>query len=74
MLKPLPDYSYNPELKELAQTIQHEIINANPNIRFKDIVGLDQAKRLLKEAVLMPMRACLASSPLIYSLSHRAPF
>ena len=56
VLKPLPDYSWNPELKELAQAIQHEIINANPNIRFKDIVGLDEAKRLLKEAVLMPMK------------------
>ena len=37
-------------------TIQNEIINQNPNIRFKDIVGLEDAKRLLKEAVLMPMR------------------
>lgn len=55
-MKPLPDYSYNPELKELAMSIQHEIINVNPNIRFKDIVGLETAKRLLKEAVLMPMK------------------
>jgi katanin p60 ATPase-containing subunit A1 len=55
-LKPLPDYSWNPELKELAMTIQNEIINQNPNIRFRDIVGLDEAKRLLKEAVMMPMR------------------
>lgn len=37
-------------------TIQNEIINQNPGIRFRDIVGLDEAKRLLKEAVLMPMR------------------
>ena len=56
VLKPLPNYNYNPELKELAMTIQNEIINQNPNIRFRDIVGLDDAKRLLKEAVLMPMR------------------
>jgi katanin p60 ATPase-containing subunit A1 len=28
----------------------------NPNIRFPDIVGLQDAKRLLKEAVLMPMK------------------
>lgn len=55
-MKPLPDYSWNPELKELAMTIQNEIINQNPGIRFRDIVGLDEAKRLLKEAVLMPMR------------------
>lgn len=56
VLKPLPDYSYNPELKELAMTIQNEIINVNPGVRFPEIVGLEDAKRLLKEAVLMPMR------------------
>jgi katanin p60 ATPase-containing subunit A1 len=56
IIKPLPDYSYNPELKELAMTIQREIINDNPNVRFHDIVGLDDAKRLLKEAVLMPLK------------------
>ena len=56
MLKPLPDFGYNPELKELAMSIQNEIINANPSVRFADIVGLGEAKRLLKEAVLMPMK------------------
>jgi len=56
IIKPLPDYSWNPELKELALTIQREIINENPNVRFHDIVGLDEAKRLLKEAVLMPLK------------------
>lgn len=52
----MPDYSYSPELKELAMTIQREILNDNPNVRFHDIVGLDEAKRLLKEAVLMPLK------------------
>ena len=56
IIKPLPDYSYNPELKELAMTIQREILMDNPNVRFHDIVGLDEAKRLLKEAVLMPLK------------------
>jgi katanin p60 ATPase-containing subunit A1 len=56
VLKPLPDYSFNPELKELAASVQNEIINVNPGIRFHDIVGLDEAKSLLKEAVLMPMK------------------
>ena len=37
-------------------TIQNEIINQNPGVRFPDIVGLDDAKRLLKEAVLMPLK------------------
>ena len=52
----MPDYSYNPELKELAMSIQNEIINTNPSVRFHNIVGLSEAKRLLKEAVLMPMK------------------
>ena len=56
IIKPLPDYSWNPELKELALTIQREILNENPNVRFHDIVGLEDPKRLLKEAVLMPLK------------------
>ena len=56
VLKPLPDYSYNPDLRDLAVSIQNEIISANPNVRFSEIVGLGDAKRLLKEAVLMPMK------------------
>lgn len=56
MLKPLPDFSYNPDLRDLAVSIQNEIISANPNVRFSNIVGLSEAKRLLKEAVLMPMK------------------
>lgn len=56
ILKPLPDYSYNPELRELAMSIQNEIININPGVNFANIVGLDEAKRLLKEAVLMPLK------------------
>jgi katanin p60 ATPase-containing subunit A1 len=52
----MPDYAFNPELKELAATIQNEIINKNPDVTFKQIVGCDDAKRLLKEAVLMPMK------------------
>jgi katanin p60 ATPase-containing subunit A1 len=55
-LKPLPDYSHLPELKELAMQIQNDIIVANPNVTFKDVVGLQKAKKLLKEAVLMPMK------------------
>ena len=46
ILKPLPDYSFNPELKELALSIQNEIINVNPGVNFAEIVGLDEAKRL----------------------------
>ena len=37
-------------------SIQNEIINVNPGVNFGNIVGLDEAKRLLKEAVLMPLK------------------
>jgi len=56
VLKPLPDYSFNPELRELAATLQREIIVQNPNVRFPDIVGLKGAKSLVKEAVLLPLK------------------
>lgn len=56
VIKPLPDFAYSPELKELALSIQHGIINENPNIRYTDIIGLKPAKRLMKEAVLMPLK------------------
>lgn len=56
ILKPAPDYSWSPELKELAGLVQREIIMKNPNVKFTDIVGLADAKRLLKEAVMLPMK------------------
>lgn len=54
LLKPLPDYSG--DYKELATTIHRDICMANPGVYFKDIIGLNEVKRLLKEAVLMPMK------------------
>ena len=56
VIKPLPSFAHNPELKELAQAIQHEIINHNPSVRFSHIVGLTAPKRLLKEAMLLPLK------------------
>jgi len=40
----------------LAQYLQRDICVENPNIKFTDISGLEQAKRLLKEAVLVPLK------------------
>ena len=54
LLKPLPDYTG--DYKELATTIHRDICMANPGVYFKDIIGLSEVKRLLKEAVLMPMK------------------
>ncbi|CAD8063680.1 unnamed protein product [Paramecium primaurelia] len=56
VLKGLPDYSDVPEFQQLAAYLQRDICSENPNVRFSDIAGLDQAKRLLKEAVLVPLK------------------
>lgn len=56
ILKPIPDFGGNFELKTLAQNIQSEILTINPNVKFTDIIGLEETKGLLKEAVLLPMK------------------
>eukprot|EP00770_Monocercomonoides_exilis_P000862 MONOS_853.1-p1 / transcript=MONOS_853.1 / gene=MONOS_853 / organism=Monocercomonoides_exilis_PA203 / gene_product= p97F / transcript_product= p97F / location=Mono_scaffold00014:89339-92199(+) / protein_length=601 / sequence_SO=supercontig / SO=protein_coding / is_pseudo=false len=56
LLRPLALYSDNSELKELAKQIQSEIYMENPGVHWNDIIGLQDAKRLLKEAVVMPIK------------------
>jgi len=35
--------------------LEREVVDQNPNIKFEDIAELDNAKNLLKEAVLLPL-------------------
>ena len=56
VLKGLPEFANNPELRDLALTLQRDICIENPNVTFADIVGLDKAKALLKEAVMLPLK------------------
>ncbi|KAI3651083.1 hypothetical protein MP228_004564 [Amoeboaphelidium protococcarum] len=41
--------------KEMVDTMHREILNAKPNVKWSDIAGLEQAKKLLEEAVVIPM-------------------
>lgn len=64
-VKPLPSFD-DPDLNNLAASIQREILETSPNVRWDDIVGLDDAKQLLKEAVVMPLKyPALFQGPLL---------
>ncbi|KAM7393144.1 hypothetical protein PAMA_008001 [Pampus argenteus] len=57
LLKPLSGFSgMSGEMKELATIISRDIYLHSPNVRWEDIVGLDDAKRLVKEAVVYPIK------------------
>lgn len=56
ILKPPPQFQNDPEMRQLASIISREIYQESPNVHFDDIVHLDNAKRLLMEAVQLPLR------------------
>lgn len=41
--------------KDLIEALERDIVQRNPNVRWDDIAGCDEAKKLLKEAVVLPM-------------------
>lgn len=55
-MKPPPQFGGDSEMKQLAAVISREIYQESPNVRFDDIVDLSVAKRLLVEAVQLPVR------------------
>jgi katanin p60 ATPase-containing subunit A1 len=55
LLKPMPGFG-NAEFRELATIISRDIFMHNPNVHWSDIAGLEGSKRLIKEAVVFPMR------------------
>ena len=55
LLKPLPA-DLPEELREMASLIKREIILENPNVSFKNIIGLDTPKTIIEEALLWPMK------------------
>ncbi|XP_069560790.1 katanin p60 ATPase-containing subunit A-like 2 isoform X1 [Brachyistius frenatus] len=57
LLKPLSGFSgMSGEMRELAAIISRDIYLHSPNIRWEDIIGLEDAKRLVKEAVVYPIK------------------
>ena len=55
ILKPPPQFHHDPEMKQLVAVVSREIYQHSPNIKFDDIIGLENAKRLLKEAIQLPI-------------------
>ncbi|GLG96667.1 Spastin, partial [Gryllus bimaculatus] len=56
-LKPLDGINgFCSEWKEFAECISKEICVRNPNVQWNDIIGLQEAKKLLKEAVVYPIK------------------
>ncbi|XP_033928776.1 katanin p60 ATPase-containing subunit A-like 2 isoform X1 [Melopsittacus undulatus] len=57
LLKPLSALiGMTGEMRELATVVSKDIYLHNPNVKWDDIIGLDAAKRLVKEAVVYPIR------------------
>ncbi|KAL6577489.1 hypothetical protein OROMI_009817 [Orobanche minor] len=44
------------EVRALAESLSRYIIRGSPDVKWESIKGLDNAKRLLKEAVVLPIK------------------
>ncbi|NXF70523.1 KATL2 protein, partial [Sclerurus mexicanus] len=57
LLKPLSAFiGMTGEMRELAMVVSKDIYLHKPNVKWEDIIGLDAAKRLVKEAVVYPIK------------------
>ncbi|XP_072984326.1 uncharacterized protein [Typha latifolia] len=54
--KPLLPPFESAEMRTLAETLCRDIIRGSPDVKWESIKGLENAKRLLKEAVVMPIK------------------
>lgn len=50
-----PRYEIHGPDGELVDLLERDILQRNPNVRWKDIADLQEAKNLLEEAVVLPM-------------------
>ncbi|KAK4361342.1 hypothetical protein RND71_020294 [Anisodus tanguticus] len=44
------------EMRTLGESLSRDIVRGNPDVKWESIKGLETAKRLLKEAVVMPIK------------------
>jgi katanin p60 ATPase-containing subunit A1 len=51
----MPFYE-NADLRELAAIITRDIFVQNPDVKWTDIAGLDKSKKLIKEAIVFPIK------------------
>ena len=58
MRKPISGFAdqYSGEMKDLAMTVSNDIYQHNPNVKWGDIIGMLPAKKVLKEAVVYPIK------------------
>ncbi|XP_043701699.1 katanin p60 ATPase-containing subunit A-like 2 isoform X2 [Telopea speciosissima] len=54
--KPLFPPLESVEMRALAESLCRDIIRGSPDVKWESIKGLENAKRLLKEAVVMPIK------------------
>ncbi|KAG0458058.1 hypothetical protein HPP92_023215 [Vanilla planifolia] len=55
-VKPLLPPFDSAEARSLAETLCRDIIRGSPDVKWESIKGLENAKRLVKEAVVMPIK------------------
>ncbi|KAL3150569.1 hypothetical protein ABBQ32_000381 [Trebouxia sp. C0010 RCD-2024] len=55
LIKPLPDLGSS-ELRDLASAISQDICSTSPGVAWGDVAGLEGAKHLLREALVMPLQ------------------
>ncbi|XP_063598016.1 katanin p60 ATPase-containing subunit A-like 2 [Penaeus indicus] len=53
---PIPMPLFTGEFRDLANIIHREILVENPEVHWSDILGVEDAKRLVKEAVVYPLK------------------
>ncbi|KAK3910556.1 Putative homeodomain transcription factor [Frankliniella fusca] len=56
LLRPIAGLHKDPEWRNFAEIISRDIFMHNPNVRWSDIKGLREPKRLLREAVVYPVK------------------